>query len=43
LAHSLALKTDGTLWGWGFNFDGELGDGTSNSKSTPTQIGTATD
>lgn len=25
LFHSLAVKTDGTLWTFGFNYDGELG------------------
>ena len=40
--HSLAIKTDGTLWAWGNNAYGQLGDGTSISKMYPTQIGTAT-
>ena len=26
-AHSLALKSDGTVWGWGLGVRGELGDG----------------
>ncbi len=36
----LALKRDGTVWAWGFEQDGELGDGgTANSTvTTPTQI-----
>lgn len=25
---SLALKSDGTVWAWGSNHDGQLGDGT---------------
>jgi alpha-tubulin suppressor-like RCC1 family protein len=29
--HSLALKLDGSLWGWGYNGDGEVGDGTANN------------
>ena len=29
----LALKTDGTVWGWGYNRYGELGDGTSGSSN----------
>ncbi len=29
--HSLALKSDGTVWGWGMNVDGQLGDGTWGS------------
>lgn len=32
---ALALKTDGTLWTWGFNFYGELGDGTTTNRSSP--------
>jgi alpha-tubulin suppressor-like RCC1 family protein len=30
-SHSLALKQDGTVWGWGSNASGQLGDGTINS------------
>jgi len=35
--HTVAIKSDGTLWAWGRNYEGELGDGTTDSKSTPTQ------
>ena len=41
----LAVKTDGTLWAWGFNFYGQLGLGTSGSsayKSSPNQVGSLT-
>jgi alpha-tubulin suppressor-like RCC1 family protein len=31
--HSLALKKDGTVYAWGFNQNGELGDGTYAQKS----------
>jgi gliding motility-associated-like protein len=41
--HCLALKTNGTLWAWGVNSFGELGDGTNAPKTTPVQIGTAND
>jgi len=37
--HSLALKTDGTLWAWGANDRGQLGDGTKANKTKPVQIG----
>lgn len=39
-SHSIATQQDGTLWGWGYNGAGELGDGTYTSHSSPTQIGT---
>lgn len=35
--HTLALKVDGTLWGWGYNGYGNLGNGTTNNLSVPTQ------
>jgi alpha-tubulin suppressor-like RCC1 family protein len=41
--HTLAIKTDGTLWAWGYNVYGQLGDGTSVNKNAPIQIGSATD
>src|SRR5436305_6496559 len=37
--HNMALKHDGTLWSWGYNFVGELGDGTTNDAATPVQVG----
>ena len=33
-----ATKTDGTVWCWGHNSSGQLGDGTTVNKSVPTQI-----
>jgi alpha-tubulin suppressor-like RCC1 family protein len=40
--HGMATKTDGTLWGWGVNAAGQIGDGTVTTRSSPTQIGTLT-
>ena len=39
-SHSLALKSDASLWAWGFNAFGEVGDGTTDSSLAPKQIGT---
>jgi alpha-tubulin suppressor-like RCC1 family protein len=39
----VAVKTDGTLWTWGDNQYGELGDGTTTNRTSPVQVGTATD
>jgi alpha-tubulin suppressor-like RCC1 family protein len=39
--NSLAIKGDGTLWAWGANFYGEVGNGTTTTQLTPIQIGTA--
>jgi uncharacterized repeat protein (TIGR01451 family) len=36
--HSLALKRDGTLWAWGSNYLGALGDGGYYSRTTPVQV-----
>jgi alpha-tubulin suppressor-like RCC1 family protein len=33
--HTCAVKTDGSLWCWGANWSGQLGDGTRVQKSTP--------
>jgi hypothetical protein len=41
---TVALKTNGTMWSWGDNAKGQLGNGTiGNPIITPTQIGTDTD
>jgi alpha-tubulin suppressor-like RCC1 family protein len=34
----LAVRADGTVWGWGGNGCGELGDGTTESRSLPVQV-----
>ena len=36
--HSLALKSDGTVWAWGWNVVGQLGDGTTTDRYTPVQV-----
>jgi len=41
--YTLALKTNGTLWTWGGNYYGQLGDGTNVQKNSPVQIGTDQD
>ncbi len=41
--HALAIKTDGTLWAWGRNHHGQLGNGSEVDQFTPVQIGTAAD
>lgn len=37
--YTLAIQQDGTMWGFGDNTLGQLGDGTDFSRLTPTQIG----
>jgi hypothetical protein len=38
--HTVALKSDGTLWAWGEGNEGRLGHGTNTNKMTPTQEST---
>ena len=33
--HTAAVKTDGTLWTWGINFNGQLGNNTTSASATP--------
>jgi len=39
--HAVATKLDNTIWTWGLNSSGQLGDNTSVNKSSPIQVGTA--
>jgi alpha-tubulin suppressor-like RCC1 family protein len=41
-SHTLAIKSDGTLWAWGKNSGGQLGDGTTTRRTSPVQVGSAT-
>ena len=36
--HSLAVKTDNTLWVWGLNSKGQLGQGDTVNRSSPVQV-----
>lgn len=41
--HTVAVRSDGTLWTWGFNQNGQLGTGTTIDRSVPVQVGAAKD
>lgn len=36
--HALALRSDGSVWVWGSNAAGQIGDGTTINRSTPTRV-----
>ena len=36
--YAMALSQDGTLWTWGYNYRGQLGDGTKTNRPSPKQI-----
>ena len=40
--HTIALCTEGSLWTWGSNGSGRLGDGTTTPRNTPTRLETET-
>jgi alpha-tubulin suppressor-like RCC1 family protein len=39
--YNLAIRADGTLWGWGENLSGQLGINNAITRSSPVQIGTS--
>lgn len=41
--HSMALKSNGTVWSWGQNGNGSLGNGTTITNYTPSQVLNLTD
>tara|TARA_R100001129_G_scaffold145288_1_gene106576 strand:- start:992 stop:2266 length:1275 start_codon:yes stop_codon:yes gene_type:complete len=40
--HSIATKTDGTLWSWGYNSTGQLGQNNTTQLDSPNQVGSLT-
>ena len=38
--NTLAIKSNGTLWAWGNNANGQLGLGDTVNRSSPVQVGT---
>ena len=41
--HTIALQNDGTVWAWGANWDGQLGDGSKIGRITPVRVKSITD
>ena len=42
IGHSLAVKSDGSVWAWGNNYYGQLGDGTTTQRLTPVPVSALT-
>jgi alpha-tubulin suppressor-like RCC1 family protein len=38
LGHALALRRDGSVWAWGYNNAGQLGDGSTSARMAPVQV-----
>ena len=41
--HSMAIRVDGTLWGWGNSGNGEIGNSSRAARSSPVQVGSLSD
>jgi hypothetical protein len=37
-SEQIVMKSDGTVWDWGYNQEGELGNGTTNNADLPLQV-----
>lgn len=42
-SHTLALKANGSLWAWGNNASGQLGDGSGGAQGSPIRVGSESD
>ena len=40
---AMSLKTDGTIWGWGYNYNGILAANSGTNYSSPIQVGDSSD
>ena len=40
--HTVAVRADGSLWAWGYNSNGQLGQGDLTQQTSPSQVGTGT-
>ena len=41
-SHTVAIRSDDTLWAWGLNDSGQLGIGNRNNQDVPVKVGSAT-
>jgi trimeric autotransporter adhesin len=41
--HVVSVKSDGSLWAWGTNYFGQIGDGTTKVSAVPVRVGQAND